>query len=276
MRQGNMNKGNEYQAKREIKKIKKKILSFAAVICLGIVLVLEGCKGSEKERQELRLQGIGQLETGNFEEAIASFEKALEISKGVVGEFELDILKYRAEAEYGTEDYEAAAYTYEVLLQIDKERPEYRIRLCTLWALSGKIDKAKEEYQKLYATEPQNPETAQILLTLGQALTDQDRFDEAIELYRQAVDGGIKSGEIYNRMGVCELEAGEIDSAIQYLEKGIETGDESAMEALLRNQAAAYERKQDFAAAQKTLERYVAVYGASPEIQKEIDFLKTR
>ncbi len=48
------------------------------------------------------------------------------------------------------------------------------------------------------------------------------------------------------------------------------------MEALLRNQAAAYERKQDFAAAQKTLERYVAVYGASPEIQKEIDFLKTR
>ena len=77
-------------------------------------------------------------------------------------------------------------------------------------------------------------------------------------------------------MGVCELEAGEIDSAIQYLEKGIETGDESAMEALLRNQAAAYERKQDFAAAQKTLERYVAVYGASPEIQKEIDFLKTR
>jgi len=66
MRQGNMDKGNEYQAKREIKRIKKKILSFAAVICLGIVLVLEGCKGSEKERQELRLQGIGQLETGNF------------------------------------------------------------------------------------------------------------------------------------------------------------------------------------------------------------------
>ena len=73
-------------------------------------------------------------------------------------------------------------------------------------------------------------------------------------------------------MGVCELEAGEIDSAIQYLEKGIETGDESAMEALLRNQAAAYERKQDFAAAQKTLERYVAVYGAVQKFKRRLTF----
>lgn len=267
-------RGGQKEGARRI--LQKGVLGIAAALCLGAILLLGGCKGSEKERQRLRLQGIEQLEAGSYEEAITSFEEALGVSKGAVGEFELDILKYRAEAEYSIGDYEAAAYTYQVLLQVDKERTEYRTRICTLWALAGQLDKAKEEYQRLYAAEPQNPETAQILLTLGKALTDQERFDEAIELYRQAVDGGIKNGEIYNLMGVCELEAGEIDSAIQYLEKGIQTGDASVMQSLLKNQAAAYERNQDFSSALKVLEQYAASYGADSEIQKEIDFLKTR
>lgn len=248
----------------------------ATAVCLGAALMFGGCKGNEQEKQKLRLQGIEQLEAGNYEEAIESFESALQLSKGVVGEFQLDVLKYRAEAEYGAGDYEAAAYTYQVLMEVDEERPEYRTRICMLGALGGDLDKAQEEYKKLYEASPDSPETAQILLTLGQALTDGGRFDEAIGLYQQAVDGGMQSGEIYNRMGVCQLEAGEIDSAIRYLEQGIATGDQAAMTALIRNQAAAYERKQDFARALTILEQYQAAYGNDADIQKEIDFLKTR
>ncbi len=76
-------------------------LSFMIACCLGASLLMSGCRNKEQERRELRIQGIEQLKAENYEEAIQSFEQALQNnSSGFVGEFELDILKYRAEAEY--------------------------------------------------------------------------------------------------------------------------------------------------------------------------------
>ncbi len=244
---------------------------------LLIALSLAGCQNQEKERQELRLQGIGQLDAGDYEGAVASFEEALsKTTSGIVGEFELDILKYRAEAEYGAGDFQAAAYTYEILMQVDEERQEYRNRACFLWTMAGEADKARELYEKMYQAEPDSQETAETLLILGQLLTDLDRFDEAMKLYEQAVNGGIKNGEIYNRLGLCQLEQDDYDMALHYFELGVQTGDMSAMENLLRNQAAVYEKKLDFAKALSVLEQYTAAYGATPEIQKEIEFLRSR
>ena len=95
-------------------------------------------------------------------------------------------------------------------------------------------------------------------------------------LYEQAVEGGMKNGEIYNRMAVCKMEEGDIDLALQYLEEGVKTGDRSVMGSLLLNQAAAYEKKLDFARALTILEQYTAAYGADEQVQKEIDFLRSR
>lgn len=249
----------------------------ALVFLMGVFLILSGCQNREKERQELRLMGISQLDSGDYEGAVASFEEALKkTSSGVVGAFELDVLKYRAEAEYGAGDYQAAAYTYEILSQVDEALPEYQTRACFLSAMAGQTDKAMELYRKMYETQPDSPDTAKALLILGQLLTEQGRVDEAMELYQQAVNGGIKSGEIYNRMGLCQLEAGDYDEALRYLDLGVQTGDVTAMEKLLRNQAAVCEKKLDFARALSILEQYAASYGATPEIQKEIDFLRTR
>lgn len=250
--------------------------SLLILVCVIAMIGMGGCKNSDKEKQELRLQGIEQLDGGNYEEAIQAFEGALALSSKVVGEFELDVLKYRAEAEWGAGDYGAAAYTYDVLLQVDGERKEYRTRICRLHILAGQLDEAVEEYRKLYEAEPDSAETARILLALGQALTEADRFDEAMGLYEQAVNGGMENGEIYNRMAVCQLEAGQVDLAIQYLEQGVKTGDQSVMKSLLLNQAAAYEKKLDFSRALTILQQYTAAYGQTEEVQKEIDFLKSR
>lgn len=255
---------------------KARVMSFVMAFCLGTALLVSGCKNKEEERQNMRLLGIEQLEAGSYEEAIQSFEEALKNnSSGLVGDFELDLLKYRAEAEYKAGDYEAAAYTYEILWQVDEENKEYLTRMCMLAIAGGQLDKAKTGYQKLYETIPQDPQTTQALLLLGQALTDADRFDEAQELYEQAMNGGIQSGEMYNRMGLCKLEAGEIDEAIGYFEQGLLIGDESES-ALMLNQAAAYEKKLDFARALEILRQYGAVFGMTPEVEKEIDFLRSR
>ena len=102
------------------------------------------------------------------------------------------------------------------------------------------------------------------------------KMDPIDRLYEQAVRDNTGSGEIYNRLGLCRLRDGKTDEAIRYLEQGLATGDEPARAALLLSQAAAYEKKLDFAKALELLKQYAAAYGATPQVQKELDFLSTR
>ena len=164
---------------------------------LGVLAALSifasGCFGGGKEKYTFRENGIDLLEAGDYEGAIQAFDQALEASDGMVGNFELDILKYRAEAECGTGDYEAAANTYAVLNQVDGERPEYLGRSCLLYVKAGAVDKALEQYQRAYAKDPAGETTQEALLAVGQGLTDAGRFDDAMGLYESALSGGMQN-----------------------------------------------------------------------------------
>ncbi len=247
-----------------------------AVLFLAVLLLVTGCSGNSKEKYTLRTTGIDQLNAGDYDGAIQSFEQALEKSSKVVGEFEKDVLKYRAEAETGAADYQAAVHTYEVLCQIDEERPEYLYRMSMLHGKLGMSEEALGEYKKAYEKKPDDTQAVQALLIVGQTLNDKERYDEAMELYTQAMNGGAVSGELYNRMGVCELDAGNYDQALGYFEKGMLMGDETCRGELLYHQALVYEKKLDFASALGYLETYAAEFGTTPEIEKEIAFLRTR
>ena len=89
---------------KQIKRLKRGKISLflaAAVLSLGI---LSGCGTESKEAKEARMTGIEQLNAGNYQDAIDSFGKALDESDGIVNSFELDVLKYRGEAEYKLAD----------------------------------------------------------------------------------------------------------------------------------------------------------------------------
>ena len=110
---------------KQIKRLKREKVSLfltAAVLSLGI---LSGCGAESKEAKEARMTGIEQLNAGNYQDAIDSFGKALDESDGIVNSFELDVLKYRGEAEYKLADYKAAAQTYGILAEVDGGKAEY-------------------------------------------------------------------------------------------------------------------------------------------------------
>lgn len=262
------------------------ILRKATGMLVVTAMLLTGCRGS-KEKYIFRETGIQQLAAGSYKEAIQSFDQALKHSDGLVGVFELDVLKYRAEAEYKVEDYEAAAHTYEVLIQADKPLPEYRDMQNMVYIKAGELDKALAAYQeslkksgsdktKSNTDGTENAVRKAILMELGRALTNVGRFDEAKTLYLQAITDGMMDGELYNRMGLCELEEGNLDQAMDYFVKGAQLPDTGARSKLLYNQAAVYEKKQDFEKAKALLESYVSTYGSTPELEKELAFLKTR
>lgn len=249
------------------------------LVCLFLTAaaLTAGCGGKGPSKNEYRLEGIQKLEAGDYAGAVESFDQAVAKSRGTVGGFELDVLKYRAEAEYRLEDYAAAAHTYDVLLQVDEKRAEYRYMRCMANAKAGNVESALADYTEQTAADKESSELSDAaLLILGTALEEQGENDKAITLYQQAMDQGQANAELYNRMGVCKLNEKAYDEALQYFEQGIQTGDEAVLPSLKFNRAVTYEYQGDFERALKELEAYAAEYGGSEEADREIAFLRTR
>lgn len=131
---------------KQIKRLKRGKISLflaAAVLSLGI---LSGCGAESKEAKEARITGIEQLNAGNYQDAIDSFGKALDESDGIVNSFELDVLKYRGEAEYKLADYKAAAQTYGILAEVDGGKAEYLYYKAASEAAAGQAEDAEKDF----------------------------------------------------------------------------------------------------------------------------------
>lgn len=254
--------------------------------CAGLTIsLLTGCGGTSKEQKEARTAGITALEAGDYAGAIQKFDQAISADSGKAGSFEIDVLKYRGEAEYELGDYEAAAHTYEILMQVDKERPEYMYLQTMAWSSqiidtqadeAGKLQTAVDVYTKAYAEDhkAQGAETAMILL--GTALENQGRSQDAMNMYQQAMDAGKPSAELYNHMGICMLGEKKYEEAMNYFQQGITLNDESQMADLKYNEAVVYEFQGDFAKALELFQSYVTTYGSNEEAEREIAFLQSR
>lgn len=275
----------------------KKLLLIAA--SAAAISLLGGCSlGSGAKRQELRLSGIEKLDAGDYAGAIADLEEALSLGKGRVGQMELDILKYRAEAEGKIGDYSAAAHTYGILMEVDGEKPEYVELRCMLNIRAGNTDQAMEDYRKLCqaykgaGTDSKAPEGGEnqaedmgrdkeaqltrLIKDIGEALKSQEKESEALTFYEQAEADGLADSEIYNQIGLCYLERGEYTKAGEIFEKGLNAPDQTAAADLAFNRAVALEYQRDYAGALKAFESYVSQYGPDERAEHEIQFLKTR
>lgn len=222
---------------RRRKRIRQRRMILAGLFLLAVLIVGGVVSGvmhyrSEKEKQEIFTAGVEALDRGEYETAIAGFDRLLEKSKGRVGEFEENVLLHRAEAEYRQGDYSAALHTYELLLQEDQNNAAYKGGAVICLIETGDYGKAME---------------LEIL---------QDR--------------------VYSRMAVEQIEAGQYDKALEYIELGKTFFDETARKELAYNEAAVWEYKGDFARALELFEAYAAQYGSNEAVEREITFLKTR
>lgn len=257
---------------------KRAVILLTAAITAAAVL-LSGC-GESKEAKEARLKGIEQVRSGDYASAVESFELALDESDGVVGRFEKDILKYRGEAEFMLEDYEAAAYTYGVLAEVDGGKEEYLYYKAASEAMAGKPEIAEEDYAKAAGAakdKEQAPDGAVMAVSsIADAYRTAGEYDRAVEFCSRALTDGIAGPEIYNQMGLSMMNAERYDEAISYFEQGISMGDAEQSRQMMYNMGAVYETRGDFKKALETFRKYVAQYGDTPELTKEIAFLESR
>lgn len=250
----------------------------AAVLLLSLMLPLAaGCKdrGSQYSYREA---GITALNEGNYKEAIESFDKAIHSSKGLVGKVDMDILKYRAEAEYLSGNYAEAVDTYDKLIKADGQKPEYLNMRSVSKAENGDLNGALEDYRKSGELDKEGkaPGRLHALLTAGAFLEEKGSADEAMSLYQEALQAGETSARLFNRMGLCSISKKDYDSAVNYFEQGLSAEDSAKVPELLFNQAVAKEYKGEFKEALDLMQKYVSVHGPDEAAEREITFLETR
>ncbi len=145
--------------------MKKTNLRIMSAVLLSLLL-LTGCGSRVKE---LRLQGIELLEKGRYQEAAETLNEALQAGRGQISRVQLDILSYRAEAEYLSGDLEAAEKTVSILIEADG---------------------SKESYEKLSAQI-----SAKRLVQEASEALDQDRLEEARSKLDEAIAAGLQNDQ---------------------------------------------------------------------------------
>ena len=259
---------------KQIKRLKRGKISLflaAAVLSLGI---LSGCGAESKEAKEARMTGIEQLNAGNYQDAIDSFGKALDESDGIVNSFELDVLKYRGEAEYKLADYKAAAQTYGILAEVDGGKAEYLYYKAASEAAAGQAEDAEKDFaaaeEKAKNSKKSSAAAPGVSLAFT-ALASAARDAGDSELAAQSCNP-----EIYNQLAISEMEAGDYESAMSHYEEALSLADNETALVIRQNIAVLYEKEGDFAKALEQFKECQAAGADTPEVQKEIRFLESR
>lgn len=259
----------------------RRLLRRSAAALLGAALIA-GCQGEDSARDQYRLEGIEKMDQGDYEGAIASFEEAIAHSDGRVGEFEVDVLKYRGEAEYKAEDYPAAAHTYDVLLQVDGEEPDYYYLRSMAYSAQGMTAEAEADAQAAAGLEQERGEVSPVMdeamTALGGAWLGAGDEEKAQTAFDRVLTAGAATAGTYNALGLACLDGGQAELAADYFEQGLALPQSGSEEygLLLRNRAAALEHSGDFAGALELFQQYTASYGTDEAIEREIRFLETR
>ena len=154
------------------------------------------------------------LQKGSVDEAIAHFQKALQINPHsaeayinlgnvLIGEGKVD---------------EAIAH-YRKALQINPDYTEAHYNLGNALFQKGSVDEAIAHYRKALQI---NPDSAEVRNNLGNALLQKGKVDEAIAHFQRALQLKPDYAKAHNNLGNALLQKGKVDEAISHLQKALQ------------------------------------------------------
>ena len=202
----------------------KKLLYMTALV-VAMMFMCTGCSNERVEEQrELRLEGITLMENGKYEESLEKFQEALDLSLGEIGEAELDICFYKAEAQYMLGDLEGATATYTAIIDFNQNAKAYFLRGNLYYSL-GEEEKALKDYGKAVEQDEKNYE---LYIGVYEALTAHGKEKEAQDYLNQALE--IKGSSAYDKMqkGRINFFLGENKTALSLLEEAAKAKEKQA------------------------------------------------
>ncbi len=210
-----------------------------------------GCGKYNQTEIDLRDQGIEALDSGDYDNAIDLFNKALGKSIGKVTDLEIDINYYKAAAQFKGGHFKDAEKTYTYLIKYDKKNYEAYFLRGSIYANEGEVGEAITDYDAAVAIDEKNYllyiQIYENLNSLG--YTDQGLvyLNDALKVSDKSANGKYYKGRIYYMLG-------QTADATENLEAAI---DKDVIEAKLYL-AKIYQDAGDFDKAQKLLEEYAS------------------
>ena len=221
-----------------------------------------GLKPEEKDAYFLR--GSAELELGDYESAKADFDKAISMDPK---NYDRLIEIYEALADYG---YREVGQEYlQNVLNTDKKLDTYD---------SGRIYYYLGDYQKAYLAleEAKGKGGVDSYLYLGKAYAATGDYNYASSVYSNYLSKQGPDAEIYNQLGLCELEKKDYQKALEAFQAGKQIEGNSLMQTLSFNEIVAYEYLQDYQKAAVLLKAYLQNYPDDQTAIREQQFLSTR
>ena len=166
-------------------------------------------------------EGTRSHETGQFDDAVDSFEKALSLDPG-----RYDAWIGRGSALFYLDRYSDALTSFDKAIEIDPRRPDaWKNRGRTLHEL-GCPSEALESYEKAVEYDPRDADT---LYYRGLALHELGRLADAIEAYEQILKTDQNNPDIWFRLGVALDELGQYVRSIESYNRALATDPSNAV-----------------------------------------------
>lgn len=200
---------------RTFEKMNKKFV-YITLLIMAVVLCT-GCTDREEKQLEFRQKGITLMENGDYEEALKEFQNALDLSLGEVGETEMDICFYKAEALYRLGDLQGAMDIYTAIINFNEDAKAYFLR-GNLYYSQNDEENALKDYA---AAIEQEDKDYDLYIGVYEALSAHGKDKEAQEYLNQALE--ISGTKAYDKMqkGRINFLLGEQKTAISLLEEAI-------------------------------------------------------
>lgn len=282
-----------------MKKIRMIILT---VLCVS---VLGGCGESQEVTEKqlaLRSQGMEHALAGEYDEAVAAYDEALDLAGMRVSSLELDIASYKAAALYRAGKLSEAIDTCSAVLDLKKSAEMYLTR-GMLYREAGDTEAAKADfaavaertsskdqimlgrlsyYMEDYAKAKEYLEAAS---KAGNTEADywqaelywqMGNVDYAVTLYQNYLQGEVTHQEAYAKVANYQIGQGDYEGALETIQSGIAMGDGGSIQTLLAAEIAVYEHEGDFETARIKMESYLESYPNDEEAAREYEFLRSR
>ena len=141
-----------------------------------------------------RAMGISRLYQGNYEEALNCFEQALDGKESRFSATEIDILYYKAETQDKAGKYVEAVMTYTQLVDAEKSADAYMLRGME-YVKVGDGTSAEADLRTAIKKDKKNYE---IYLALYEALVSQNKTEDAKAVLNEALElGGNKAKDLF-------------------------------------------------------------------------------
>ena len=111
---------------------------------------------------------------------------------------------------------------------------------------------------------------------LGRVYLAMGDNEKARETYDQCLKEEDLTAEAYNGLAYCAASEEDYETALSYIQEGLDQADQEEQQALLFNQIVVYEKMTDYDSAREKVSEYLELYPADENAIRENYFLETR